>query len=124
MATAEGHTGHFPVRLAGARADEPALHDLRPAEGADEVPEMAPDSATLPFARLVRRLAGALCSADPPAAARAADLPTFPDGVALLAVADAVDGGQPSMPTATWSARAPDAHAAARRTISRCSGTA
>ncbi len=28
VATAAGHTGHFPVRLRGARADEPELRDL------------------------------------------------------------------------------------------------
>jgi predicted dehydrogenase len=93
VASADGHTGHFPVRLVGARAEEPQLRDLEPTVGRDEVPELAPDAATLPFARLVRHLAAALAADDP---AAAAELPTFADGVGLLRLADAVDGGHPT----------------------------
>jgi predicted dehydrogenase len=96
VATAGGHTGHFPVRLAGARADEPQLRDLPPTIGRDEVPELPSDAATLPFARLVRHLAAALREDDPATAAAAADLPTFADGLGLLRLADAVDGGHPT----------------------------
>ena len=99
VATAAGHTGHHPVRLAGARAGDAGLRDLTPA--GEEVPGLAPDAATYPFARLVRRLAAALAAADPAAAAAAADLPRFADGMALLELADAVDGGQPSAPATT-----------------------
>jgi predicted dehydrogenase len=98
VATADGHTGHFPVRLAGARADEPQLRDLEPTAGREEVPELPSDAATFPFARLVRRLAGVLSrpDGDVSAAVAAADLPTFADGARLLALADAVDGAQPT----------------------------
>lgn len=96
VATAGGHTGHFPVRLAGARADEPELRDIAPTAGTGEVTELAADAATMPFARLVRRLAAALAAGDPAAAAAAAELPTFADGVRLLRLADAVDGGHPT----------------------------
>ena len=101
VATADGHTGHFPVRLAGARAEDPQLRDLLPTTGADEVPELAPDAPTFPFARLVRRMAAALATEDPTSAAAAAALPTFADGLELLSLADDVDGGQPSEPAAT-----------------------
>ena len=71
VATAAGHTGHFPVRLRGARADEPELRDLIvPGE----------EQATFPFAELVRRIA-----------AGGSDVPTFADGLAALRVADAVE---------------------------------
>ncbi|NEK58442.1 Gfo/Idh/MocA family oxidoreductase [Geodermatophilus sabuli] len=100
VATAAGHTGHFPVRLAGARAEDAELVEIRPRPGpGDDLPELAPDAATLPFARLVRRLAGVLLDGgDPAAAAARAQLPTFADGLRLLELADAVDGGQPSGP--------------------------
>jgi predicted dehydrogenase len=107
VATADGHTGHFPVRLAGARADDSALRPIEPVAGTGEVTELPPDAATMPFARLVRRLAAALSDADPAAAAAAAELPTFADGVGLLRLADAVDGGHPTA--------APHGRPAARR---------
>ncbi|GLZ43979.1 oxidoreductase [Actinomycetospora sp. NBRC 106375] len=77
LAEAAGHTGHFPVRLSGARAGE-------------EVTEIvaAAGAATEPFTRLVRALVARVAGDD-----AAGDLPTFADGVAALRVADAVDGG-------------------------------
>jgi predicted dehydrogenase len=75
LAEAGGHTGHFPVRLSGARVGDDGLRELVPATG----------TATEPFAALVRALA-ATDSTD------RADLPTFDDGVAALRVADAVEG--------------------------------
>jgi hypothetical protein len=88
------------VRLEGAGAEDAELRGIRPRPGpGDDLPELAPDAATLPFARLVRRLAGVLLDdGDPAAAAVRAQLPTFADGVRLLELADAVDGGQPSAP--------------------------
>lgn len=76
VATAAGHTGHFPVRLRGARADEPRLRDL-----------VEPDDleATYPFAELVRRIAGG-----------GDGVPRFADGVAALRIAEAVENGRRS----------------------------
>ncbi|SHK53121.1 Predicted dehydrogenase [Pseudonocardia thermophila] len=74
VATAAGHTGHFPVRLQGARADEPQLRDL-------VVPGEEP--ATFAFAELVRRIA-----------AGGEGVPTFEDGIATLRVAEAVEEGR------------------------------
>jgi predicted dehydrogenase len=71
LAEAAGHTGHFPVRLRGARAGDEGLRELVAAEG----------GPTEPFAALVRALA----------AGRTADVPTFADGVAALRVAEAVE---------------------------------
>jgi len=71
VATAAGHTGHFPVTLRGARADEPALRELVVPGG---------DPATTPFTELVRRLA-----------AGGDGVPTFADGIAALRVAEAVE---------------------------------
>jgi predicted dehydrogenase len=71
LAEAGGHTGHFPVRLSGARAGDDGLRELVPATG----------GATEPFAALVRALA----------AGQLADVPTFEDGVAALRVAQAVE---------------------------------
>ncbi len=77
VATAAGHTGHFPVLLRGARADDDALRDLVVPDG---------EQATYPFAELVRRIA-----------AGGNDVPTFADGVAALRVAEAVEAaGAPS----------------------------
>ena len=72
LAEAGGHTGHFPVRLSGARVGDDGLRELVPAAG----------TATEPFAALIRALA----------ADDRTDLPTFDDGVAALRVADAVEG--------------------------------
>jgi predicted dehydrogenase len=72
LAEAAGHTGHFPVRLSGARIGDDGLRELVPAAG----------TATGPFAALIRALA----------ADDRTDLPTFDDGVAALRVADAVEG--------------------------------
>jgi hypothetical protein len=66
------------------------LRALPPTAGVDEVPERAPNAATLPAARPVRRAATALAAGGPAAAA-----------AGLSAFADAVDGGQPSEPAAT-----------------------
>lgn len=96
IASADGHTGHFPVRLSGARSDDPAVAPIESREGASEVTELAPDSATFPFARLVRRLAAALAGPDPAAAAAVAQLPTFADGAALLDLADRIDSAHPA----------------------------
>jgi predicted dehydrogenase len=71
VASAAGHTGHFPVTLRGARADDPELRDL-------VVPGHA--AATYPFAQLVTLIA-----------AGGAGVPTFADGVAALRVAEAVE---------------------------------
>ena len=84
VAEAAGHTGHFPVRLSGARAGEDVA-ELVAADGA----------ATEPFTRLVRALVAHLRNAAP-----AGDLPTFADGVAALRVADAVDGGLATLTSA------------------------
>ncbi|GAA4938338.1 putative dehydrogenase [Actinomycetospora succinea] len=81
VAEAAGHTGHFPVRLSGARPGED-LAEIVPAEG----------GATEPFTRLVRALVAHVADGGAPG-----DLPTFADGVAALTVADAVDGGLTSV---------------------------
>lgn len=73
LAEAAGHTGHFPVRLAGARVGDDALREL-------VAPRGGPTEA---FALLVRALA----------AGEPGDVPTFDDGVAALRVADAVEAG-------------------------------
>jgi predicted dehydrogenase len=73
LAEAAGHTGHFPVRLTGARTGDDSPRELVPATG----------GATEPFAALVRAVAGG----------ENADLPTFTDGVEALRVADAVEEG-------------------------------
>ncbi|MCE3549881.1 Gfo/Idh/MocA family oxidoreductase [Pseudonocardia sp. RS11V-5] len=73
-AEAAGHTGHFPVRLTGARIGDGAAgapHELVPPTG----------GATDPFATLIR----AVATGDH------ADLPTFADGLAALRVAAAVE---------------------------------
>ncbi|SFN54489.1 Predicted dehydrogenase [Pseudonocardia ammonioxydans] len=72
-AEADGHTGHFPVRLAGARSGDGAVRDLVPASG-------GPASA---FEALARALA----------AGDTAHVPTFDDGLAALRVASAVEDG-------------------------------
>lgn len=79
LAEADGHTGHFPVRLTGARCDDPP-GELVAGQG----------RPTEPFERLVRALVGHLRGTGP-----LGDLPTFADGVAVLRVAEAVDGGRP-----------------------------
>jgi len=108
LAEAGGHTGHFPVRLRGARVGDDGLRELVPAAGTatepfaaliralaaddrtdlptfdDGLRELVPaaGTATEPFAALIRALA----------ADDRTDLPTFDDGVAALRVADAVEG--------------------------------
>ena len=79
LAEADGHTGHFPVRLRGARHDDP-LGELVAGDG----------RATEPFEKLVRSVVGRLRGTGTETA-----LPTFADGVAVLRVAEAVDGGRP-----------------------------
>jgi len=71
LAEAAGHTGHFPVRLSGARAGDAGLRELVPAAG----------TVTEPFAALIRAIA----------AGELADVATFDDAVAALRVADAVE---------------------------------
>ncbi|MCW0214418.1 MAG: Gfo/Idh/MocA family oxidoreductase [Pseudonocardia sp.] len=71
LAEAAGHTGHFPVRLSGARAGDDGPREL-----------VAPDgAATEPFTRLIRHLA----------AGRTAEIPTFADGLAALRIAEAIE---------------------------------
>jgi predicted dehydrogenase len=105
VASAAGHTGHFPVRLEGARGGARLETLVAPEEG---VPSW------YPFGALVRELAGWVTgsggSAEGPGAAGAADrleatggleavgglgglgdVPVFADGVAALRVADAVE---------------------------------
>jgi predicted dehydrogenase len=85
VASADGHTGHFPVRLEGARTGDAGLRTL-----------VTPDPtlpSTYPFGQLIRGLAaelGAGYVAGEPAGAGAA-VPTFADGLAALRVADAVE---------------------------------
>lgn len=74
LAEAAGHTGHFPVRLSGARTGDDAPRELVAAAGA----------ATEPFTRLVR----AVATGD------TADVPTFADGLAALRIAEAVEAGR------------------------------
>jgi predicted dehydrogenase len=82
IAEADGHTGHFPVRLTGWRAGATGRGDLTPhVDGADV--------ATYPFARLVERVAAHLTSGGDPAAIP--DVPSFDDGLAALRIADDVE---------------------------------
>lgn len=80
-ASADGHTGHYPVRLEGARTDAPDLQPL--------VVPGAGVSSSYPFAQLIRELTADL-TADGDASA-VPDVPTFADGVAALRIADAVE---------------------------------
>ncbi len=73
LAEAAGHTGHFPVRLTGARTGDDAPRELVAATG----------GATEPFEALVRAIAGGDHT----------DLPTFADGVEALRVAESVEEG-------------------------------
>jgi predicted dehydrogenase len=90
-ASASGHTGHFPVVLMGARAGEQGLREM-PSAGSDEVPEMTAGQPGLPLARLIRRMARAIASAQPSVVAAQLELPVFSDGISLLQVADQVEG--------------------------------
>jgi predicted dehydrogenase len=83
VASADGHTGHFPIRLEGARGGG-ALETL-------VVPE-AGMASWYPFGQLVRELAGRLAAGD--LGAGLGDVPTFGDGVAALRVAYDVEGGR------------------------------
>ena len=79
VASADGHTGHFPVRLDGARTSDPGLQTL-----------VTPDPAlpaTYPFAQLIRTLAAQLTAGAP----AGGDVPTFADGLAALRIAAAVE---------------------------------
>jgi predicted dehydrogenase len=97
VASADGHTGHFPIRLDGARSGDPALQTL-----------VTPDPAlpaTYPFSQLIRALATHLTTSVPvtpgvPAAPASSGVssapaipavPTFTDGLAALRVADAAE---------------------------------
>jgi predicted dehydrogenase len=77
LAEAAGHTGHHPVGLRGARHDAPPA-ELVPAAGAP----------TAPFEALLRALAAGIRDHGTPR-----DVPTFPDGAAVLRVAEAVEAG-------------------------------
>ncbi len=85
LATAAGHTPHFPVTLAGARADDAELRRLEPPEDLFDVPELERDAAFYPFARLVRRLALAVAGEGP------APGPGFQQGLRMLRLAEAVE---------------------------------
>jgi predicted dehydrogenase len=109
VASADGHTGHFPIRLDGARTGDPGLQTL-----------VTPDPAlpaTYPFSQLIRTLATQLTTSVPPTPGvpptsgvpvtsgvpgapatsgvpgTPADpaVPTFTDGLAALRVADAAE---------------------------------
>ena len=88
VATAAGHTGHFPVTVSGARAGDTAMRTLAPEPETYDVGEVAPDAANYPLARLVRRLARAVRGGAEP------DLPRFADAVAMLRLAEAVENGR------------------------------
>jgi predicted dehydrogenase len=75
VASAAGHTGHFPVALEGARDGDAGLRVLVRADG----------GRTRPFEELVRRVVARLDGAAEP------DLPDFADGLAALRVAEAVE---------------------------------
>ena len=79
LAEADGHTGHFPVRLRGARGDDAAPRELVAPVG----------SPTQPFEALVRRAVEHLGSGT--AAPLPSDLATFADGVAVLRIAAVVE---------------------------------
>jgi len=76
LAEASGHTGHFPVRLSGARGEDPHLRELVAPSG----------EATYPFTQLISRVAAHLTARGDPGAAP--DLPSFADGVAALRIAE------------------------------------
>jgi predicted dehydrogenase len=85
VASADGHTGHFPVRLEGAR-----LEGAQGGAGLETL--VAPEAGVpswYPFGVLVRELAGRV----PAGSVGSGDVPTFADGVAALRVADAVEAG-------------------------------
>jgi predicted dehydrogenase len=82
-ATADGHTGHFPITVRGARHDAPELRVLNRDSCADDVPEITVDTPPHPLARLMRRVARSIANGT-----RDADLPTFADGLAALRLAD------------------------------------
>ena len=97
VASADGHTGHFPVRLEGAR-----LEGARGGAGLETL--VAPEAGVpswYPFGALVRELAGRLAGESGAAAESKAaeasgwlgDVPMFADGVAALRVAEAVEAG-------------------------------
>ncbi|WP_020667070.1 Gfo/Idh/MocA family protein [Amycolatopsis nigrescens] len=85
VATAQGHTGHFPVTLRGALGGEP-MREI--ASDPPDVGEFAPDAPTYPLARMLRQLAVAISGG------KAEDLPTFADGVAALRLAEAIEPGR------------------------------
>jgi predicted dehydrogenase len=79
VASADGHTGHFPIKLQGARSGDAELKTL-----------VEPDPAlpaTYPFSQLIRTLAAQLAAGEP----AGGDLPTFADGLAALRIADAAE---------------------------------
>jgi predicted dehydrogenase len=85
VASADGHTGHFPVRLEGAQ-----LEGAQGGAGLETL--VAPEAGVpswYPFGVLVRELAGRV----PAGSVGSGDVPTFADGVAALRVADAVEAG-------------------------------
>ena len=84
-ATAEGHTGHFPVTVTGASVDR-APHEIAGApplagHGHDIGPTAANHALAGLLCRLARRITGA---AEP-------DLPEFADGLAVLRLAAAAE---------------------------------
>jgi predicted dehydrogenase len=90
VASADGHTGHYPVRLEGARADAPGLQPLLvPGPGL---------SSSYPFTQLIRELAAELAGGGD--ASAAPGVPTFADGVAALRIADAAEASLTDHPRA------------------------
>jgi predicted dehydrogenase len=79
VASADGHTGHFPIRLEGARTGDSALRPL-----VDPDPSLP---GTYPFSQLIRELATQLATGY----LAGGDVPTFADGLAALRVADAAE---------------------------------
>ena len=93
VASADGHTGHFPVRLEGARGGSGLETLVAPEAGV---------ASWYPFGALVRELAGRLSGDLGDLGAGLGDVPTFADGVAALRVADSVEAG--AVGAARWMA--------------------
>lgn len=85
VGTADGHTGHFPVTVRGARADF-SLGDVGGG--------VAQDRHGIGVLAANYALAGLLCEVARAVGGEAnADLPGFADGLAMLRIAEGVEGG-------------------------------
>lgn len=89
VATAAGHTSHFPVSLHGARAGQPLEPLPAPAGMAGPTAAGASNEA---FARLATRLVAAVTTGEPIE-------PSFDDGLQMLRLAEAVER---SAATGSW----------------------